>query len=69
MVWKKLEPPAAGESMSVHFLLPEEDETDRPARYAVMQAASPRGLAAQERSFQLSAWMMLPSLYDQVIFS
>jgi hypothetical protein len=22
-----------------------------------------------ERSFQLSAWMMLPSLYDQVIFS
>jgi hypothetical protein len=21
------------------------------------------------RSFQLSAWMMLPSLYDQVIFS
>lgn len=55
--------------MSVHFPLPEEGETDRRARYAVMQAASPRGLAAQERSFQLSAWMMLPSLYDQVIFS
>ncbi|MEJ0003742.1 MAG: hypothetical protein WDN30_09535 [Pararobbsia sp.] len=28
-----------------------------------------RETVAYERSFQLSAWMMLPSLYDQVIFS
>jgi hypothetical protein len=28
-----------------------------------------RPLANQERSFQVSLWMMLPSLYDQVIVS
>lgn len=39
-------------------------ERSTPGRWSVLQTKGD-----QERSFQVSLWMMLPSLYDQVIVS